>query len=224
MASTMVVDEGEADSEFKYLPSTKRGRERREKILAAAEAVFFEMGFEAASVGEIVRRSGGSLATLYKMFGRKEELFESLVVARVQSLCNTLSVDRLSNLPPAEVLMQVGRTLTDICISDHGVAIFRIVMAEASRFPTLGTIFFEKGINIVQRDLARYFARQVQLGALTLDNPSIAARVFLEMVKGDVQLRMCCGEPPPARQVIDRQIEIAVNLFLRGALPCLAKN
>jgi AcrR family transcriptional regulator len=203
----------------KYLPSTQRGRERREKILAAAEAVFFEMGFEAASVGEIVRRSGGSLATLYKMFGTKEELFESLVVARAQSLYESLSVDRLSTQPPAEVLLQVGRTLADICTSERGSAIFRIVMAEGTRFPALRDIFLANAIDLVQRDLSRYFARQIKLGALVLEDTLLAAKLFLEMVKGDIPARMCCGEAPPSPKVVERQVRAAVNLFLRGAQP-----
>jgi AcrR family transcriptional regulator len=206
------------DSE-KYLPSTQRGRERREKILAAAEAVFFEMGFEAASVSEIVRRSGGSLATLYKMFGTKEELFESLIVARAQRVYESLSVDRLSSSPPAQVLLHVGHSLINICASKNGAAIFRIIMAEGQRFPALRTIFLTSAIDAVQRDLTRYFTRQIKLGALVMDDPLLCAKIFLEMVKGDIPARICCGERPPPPRVLERQVQTAVNLFLRGALP-----
>lgn len=202
-----------------YLPVTQRGRARREKILAAAEAVFFEMGFEAASVGEIVRRSGGSLATLYKMFGTKEELFESLVVTRAQSIYESLSIGRLANLPPAPALLEVGRAFAAICSSPHGSAIFRIVMAEGNRFPALRDIFLDQAINLVQRDLARYLARQAKLGALVLEDALLAAKIFLEMAKGDLPARIYCGEPPPSRRAIERQVQTAVDLFLRGALP-----
>lgn len=203
----------------KYLPSTQRGRERREKILAAAEAVFFEMGFEAASVGEIVRRSGGSLATLYKMFGTKEELFESLILARAQSLYESLSIDRLSKQPPAQVLLQIGRNLAYSCTSESGSAIFRIIMAEGARFPALRKIFLRNAVDLIQRDLARYLTRQIKLGVLVLEDPVLAAKMFLEMVKGDIPARVCCGEPPPPSHQIERQIQIAVRLFLRGARP-----
>lgn len=201
------------------LPRTQRGRERREKILAAAEAVFLELGFEAASVAEIVKRSGGSLATLYEQFGTKEDLFESLILARTQSLYDSLSVDRLSTLPPDRVLLDVGLSLLRICVSEQGSAIYRIVLAESARFPRLREIFLTKAIDVVQRDLGKYLARQVKSGVLALEDPHQAAKQFLEMVKGDAPLRLCCGAPAPTPRALERQAQSAVNLFLRGALP-----
>jgi hypothetical protein len=47
---------------------------RREAILAAAKAVFEEMGFEQATMSEITARVGGSKATLYRYFDSKEAL------------------------------------------------------------------------------------------------------------------------------------------------------
>lgn len=176
------------------------------------------MGYEAASVSEIVRRSGGSLATLYKMFGTKEELFESLILGRAQSLYESLSVDRLSNRPPAQVLFDVGRTLVEICATPHGASMLRIVMAEGARFPALREIFLNRAIDGFQRELARYLTRQVKLGVLALEDTLLAARMFLEMVKSDLPLRIICGEATPSRRAIERQVQMAVNLFLNGAI------
>lgn len=202
-----------------HLPSTQRGRERREKILAAAESIFFETGYEAASVNEIVKRSGGSLATLYKLFGTKEELFKSLVVSRAQALYETLCVDRLSRLSPSEVLTELGLNLATISLSEHGAAIFRIVMAEGANFPALRDIFITNAIDRVQSDLTKYLQRQIKAGVLDIDEPALAAKQFMEMVKGDMPLRMCCGAPPPTRKAIESQVRCAVKLFLRGAQP-----
>ena len=52
-----------------------RGASRRRAILDAAAALFLERGFADTSVGDVVKRSGGSLATLYSLFGSKEGLF-----------------------------------------------------------------------------------------------------------------------------------------------------
>jgi TetR/AcrR family transcriptional repressor of cmeABC operon len=58
-------------------PCTKRGLERRQKILQAAKTVFIEQGYANASINEIVRLSGGSLGTIYRFFGNKLGLFEA---------------------------------------------------------------------------------------------------------------------------------------------------
>ena len=52
-----------------------RGVARKQAFLQAAREVFLEHGYEAASVNEVVRRAGGSLATLYSQYGSKEGLF-----------------------------------------------------------------------------------------------------------------------------------------------------
>ena len=201
------------------LPPTQRGRERHKKILAAAEQVFLEQGFEAASMSEIVRRSGGSLATLYKLFGTKEVLFESLTTARAQALYESLSVDRFSSLPPEQVLFNIGMSVVGICASSPGVAILRIVMAENQRFPRLGEIFLHHAVDLVQRDLGAYLQQQIKANVLELDNPQLAAMQFLEMAKGDLPLRIGCGSAVPPRKELERNVAAAVKLFLRGAIP-----
>ncbi|SFP97913.1 TetR/AcrR family transcriptional regulator [Tranquillimonas alkanivorans] len=62
------------------LPKTRRGRARREQILRAAEEVFGEAGFAAASISEITRRAETAQGTLYIYFKSKEEIFRELVV------------------------------------------------------------------------------------------------------------------------------------------------
>jgi AcrR family transcriptional regulator len=59
----------------------RRG-ERRKAILDAAEEMFLEQGFARVSLGAIVRRSGGSLATVYEMFGNKQGLLRAVVHRR----------------------------------------------------------------------------------------------------------------------------------------------
>src|SRR3546814_11941406 len=54
-------------------------RERRQSaILDAAESLFLEQGYERTSLAEIVKRSGGSLATLYELFGNKQGLLRAI--------------------------------------------------------------------------------------------------------------------------------------------------
>ncbi|MBS0385347.1 MAG: helix-turn-helix transcriptional regulator, partial [Proteobacteria bacterium] len=45
-----------------------RGVARRHAFLLSAREVFLEQGYEQASVNDVVRRAGGSFATLYAQF------------------------------------------------------------------------------------------------------------------------------------------------------------
>ena len=60
-------------------PKTKRGIERRAKIIAAAEQVIGEKGFNAASIADITRAAGTALGTFYIYFSGKDVLFRELV-------------------------------------------------------------------------------------------------------------------------------------------------
>ncbi|MBB97251.1 MAG: TetR family transcriptional regulator [Rhodobacteraceae bacterium] len=61
-------------------PKTKRGIERRAKILAAAEAGMGVQGVSAASIAEITREADTALGTFYIYFSNKEEVFRELVL------------------------------------------------------------------------------------------------------------------------------------------------
>lgn len=61
------------------LPKTKRGRQTREKLLAAAEVEFGERGYHDAAINGITQRAGVALGTFYVYFESKEEIFRALV-------------------------------------------------------------------------------------------------------------------------------------------------
>ena len=53
--------------------------QREKRMLDAAEEVFGQQGFQAASMDEIARRSGITKALLYQYFGSKDGLYEACV-------------------------------------------------------------------------------------------------------------------------------------------------
>ena len=53
--------------------------EVRERLLAAAAAVFAEQGFERARLADVAERAGTSSSNIYKYFADKEALFDEIV-------------------------------------------------------------------------------------------------------------------------------------------------
>jgi AcrR family transcriptional regulator len=58
----------------------------RQHVFAAAERVFAERGFEAASMQEISKAAGLSMGTIYGVFPGKAELFQAVLEARGQEV------------------------------------------------------------------------------------------------------------------------------------------
>lgn len=68
-------------SQVAYLPTGKREQtkvQNRLAILDAAREVFGELGYEAATVRDIIRRTGLAAGTFYNYFRSKEEVFTAL--------------------------------------------------------------------------------------------------------------------------------------------------
>jgi len=68
-------------SEVAYLNPGKREQTKlanRQAILDAARAVFRELGYEVATVRDIIRRTGLSVGAFYNYFRSKEEVFAAL--------------------------------------------------------------------------------------------------------------------------------------------------
>ncbi|MFG3256674.1 ScbR family autoregulator-binding transcription factor [Streptomyces sp. NPDC048172] len=77
----------------------ERAIRTRQTILVAASAVFDEVGYEAATISEILKRSGVTKGALYFHFASKEELAQAVLTAQVGSV---------PPIPPRELTLQQG--------------------------------------------------------------------------------------------------------------------
>jgi AcrR family transcriptional regulator len=77
-------------------PVQRRGRERVEAILDAAESVIGEMGLEAATTNAIAERAGASVGSVYHFFRNKDAIVDALLERyRAQTLAVMQSSRRL---------------------------------------------------------------------------------------------------------------------------------
>lgn len=65
-------------SPLRRAPVQARAKERIERVLDAAEMVFVEVGYEAATTNQIAARAGTSIGSIYEFFGNKQAVAEAL--------------------------------------------------------------------------------------------------------------------------------------------------
>lgn len=193
-----------------------RGEARRAAILAAAREVFLERGFEAATLDEIIRRAGGSRATVYAQFGGKEGLFGAIIAKVCADIVAPLIHVRQEENFEA-TLYAIGRRYLEALLNPTGLALYRLAAGESGRFPELGRQVYAAGPATAARELAAYLRRESTRSDLSLADPDLAARHFLELVKGDLHTRALFNvDAAPSESEIATCVREGVRTFLQG--------
>jgi len=196
---------------------------RRERLLDEGERLFLAKGYARASVNEIVRRAGGSLATLYSEFGSKEGLFGAIMRQRATRLFdwNSAECQRTTNLRTA--LIAFATRVLDRSLSDGSLAFYRICVSEAPRFPELRQTILEVGIPAYFQGIG---ATLVELGVAPRKKDSAAiAEEFVCLVQGQHLFRAACSEGAViSEKHRARHIEHAVDAFLLLHPPLATKR
>jgi TetR/AcrR family transcriptional repressor of mexJK operon len=170
---------------------------RREQLIAVAEQLFLQHGFANTSVNAIVREAGGSLATLYADFGSKESLFESVLSERAARF---FPEERSAPTRPLDARTELRALATQMLkrmLSDDGLAVYRLAVHEAPRFPALRKALLEVGMPGLLERTARYLQSLADRSVLTIESSTeqmqLAASRFIALVQGQVVFSAACG-------------------------------
>src|SRR5436309_2024832 len=134
-----------------------RTQQTRERLRAAAHRLFLQQGYLATSIDAILTEAGvSSKETLYRHYASKEALFVD-VLSHLTMEQPGFS-EKLAALPTPHDLPSLHQALTHLSreilsmMSQPGyLPLVRMIIAEAPRFPQLGTLFFS---TVTQRGLA----------------------------------------------------------------------
>ncbi len=96
------------------------------------------------------------------------------------------------------------------------LALRRLVIGEAGRFPELGRAYYERGPGRTIEALASAFERLAARGALEFEGPHLAAAHFNWLVMSiPLNRAMLCGDDElPGRADLERYAEEGVRVFL----------
>ncbi len=114
--------------------STRRGRERREQILASAARLVADQGFHTVGVSDIGAAAGVSGAALYRHFANKSEILIALLDRVVDRLLEGAAAASQGD-DPHLVLTTLVAAHVDFAISEK--AILAVYAQEAHNLPTV---------------------------------------------------------------------------------------
>lgn len=156
-------------------------RQKQAAILKAALNAFLELGYDRTTIDYVAQQASVSTATLYKHFPSKAALFGG-IMAQVWRTDQISATPIAIDLSPRAALAEIGREYAQLLMDPTIQALFRVIIAEAPRFPELGTELYSRGKEPFLKRLHVYLEAQAAAGQLVVEDVAIATRQFLGMI------------------------------------------
>lgn len=188
---------------------------KREAILCAAAASFFEHGYAASSIEQIAADAGVSKVTIYNRFGDKRALFTAAVEQECAQIRASLTIPEIPSGSLRDRLTAIAEAMVTFLSRPEMVQFERRIAAETENEPGLGAAFLRAGPLRMKKAFAALMAAMHEAGEIEIDDPELAAEQFASMCKGMGDLERRFGAPDdPARN--RQRIAGAVEVFCRA--------
>ena len=204
-------------------PAVKKMRKdailKREELIKHATEMFLELGYEKASMNNLVKRSGSSKSTIYKHFRSRQALFIAVLDEKLRDHLAPIEKLDLTTLSIEEGLKLIGRTSIKVITSKDHINLCRIIYAEAERIPHVGKTYFEHGPKRGMAGVAKYLSTMVEKNKIRCADPSLAAQYFWGMILHKPMLERYCGIKGPMttreqKNYIDKVVDSFIFSFI----------
>jgi TetR/AcrR family transcriptional regulator, mexJK operon transcriptional repressor len=209
------------DHQPSAVEATSRSERKRQAIIQAATEVFLRHGYLGATTDEVAARASVSKQTLYKHFADKERLYAEVILGATAGVSDALSNATASTLQDVPDVRKALRALADsflsVLLQPDYVRLRRLIIAEADRFPDVGTAWFEGTFDRTLVILGEAMQRLADRGLLqNLSDPTRAAYQFagLVMYQPMNQVMFAGTDAIPPADKLSRIADSAVDVFL----------
>jgi AcrR family transcriptional regulator len=202
-----------------HAPTRREARReaRRETILDVAAQYFLEHGYAGTTMSGIAATLGGSKGTLWNYFPSKELLFAAVIDRVTEAFRAQLSLILNPRDEIETALRRFCREFIRKVTSPEAIALHRLVVGEANRFPEMGRIFYERAPRQTQQLLAAFLADAMERGQIRRLDPLVAARHLTAMcMLGNHQQRLMGVVEEVLAESIDAEVDGAMQTFMRA--------
>jgi TetR/AcrR family transcriptional repressor of mexJK operon len=198
------------------LGQRERSKEkRRAAIIEIAKRSFLEKGYEGTVMSAIAQEMGGSKGTLWSYFTSKEELFTAVIDNMASAFQSFTGMALNSEQDIAVVLTNFCKTFISRISSPEPIALQRLIVSQADRFPETGRIFHDHGPAVNHTMIANFLGRQMLAGVIPVDDPEEAAAMLLDLCTAGYHDEILYGIREQNEDIEHKQAVRTVKQFLR---------
>ncbi|GIM93864.1 TetR/AcrR family transcriptional regulator [Paractinoplanes toevensis] len=190
-------------------PTAERKPSARERLLAAADELFYAEGVHTVGIDRVIERAGVAKASLYSSFGSKEELVRAYLENRHQLRRTRLlaGLERFDN--PRDRLLGVFEVLAEVAATPgfRGCAFYN---ASAESVDEGGAV---EQVTSANRAWTRGLFTELARDAGVADAPALAAQLVILYDGASVGGRMDkqAGAAVLARSIAERLLDAAIT-------------
>jgi AcrR family transcriptional regulator len=141
-----------SSSTLRRQPKQQRGKERVEKILIAAAAVFDEVGYEAATTHLIAAKAGTAIGSLYQFFPDKAAIFKAMELRhaeQVKLMWSQLDIPKIVQLPLRQMIHALTTTVEKLFEQSVSRVVFVQFFISREIFQTIDESMTQEAINFM---------------------------------------------------------------------------
>lgn len=200
----------QAANSLRRQPKQQRGKERVEKILDAAAAVFDEVGYEAATTHMIAARAGTAIGSLYQFFPDKAAIFKAMELRhaeRVKAMWAQVDIATIIQLPLRQMIHAIVTSVAELFEQPVSRVVFVQFYLAREIFQSIDESMTQEAINFMANILKHRNA------ALTEEQYSLLAEVCVHSSNA-VMLAALRSPSLEHRQRLTQQIEELLVSYL----------
>lgn len=152
----------------------------RQRILEAAVESFQSRGYARSTTQAIAATAGVAEVTLFRHFGDKQKLFQSVVQQIGGGVDFALLEAQLTNNLETDLRLISQQALRFFIAQQDAI---RMLMFESGQFPEMKEALVQNPRGMIQL-LDHYFQKQFKAGDLQGINPQASAQAFMSMIFG----------------------------------------
>jgi AcrR family transcriptional regulator len=152
MTDNSCLSTNKSNDNLRRQPSQKRGKDRVEKILEAAAAVFDEVGYEAATTHQIAAKAGTAIGSLYQFFPDKATIFNTMELRhaeRVKIMWAQSNIPEIVLLPLRQMMKMLVKATTQLFEHPVSRVIFIQFYTQPQNFQSIDESMTQEAINFL---------------------------------------------------------------------------
>jgi len=171
----------QGNNDRKPAPRWRRRKDTRPaEILAAAQEIFGERGYDATRLEDVGRRAGCTKGTVFLYYESKSELFKAAVREAMSPMMrDTEQAVEEHQGPAKELLTKVLRLRWEHMARTRLTGIVKLLLTETGKYPDLARFYNDEFFDRTQTLLRRVILKGVESGEFRKLDVDQAARVVV---------------------------------------------